>query len=153
MSLPISIKVEKAIAGWLPGVLNITGMNYYEGHEKAESVATPHLVIYSEGSTPYAETPPECGIRQVRLRCKFTVDSDDTSRSSVNDWKQKLESAITDDLDTLKAALNKPVGTDNRTIKAIHFHHVSMSDDPSEHSQTDWVEDLIFDVVCELLDA
>lgn len=154
MSLPISRKAEKAFAvGYLPSALNIIGLNIYEGHENAGEVSFPCLIIYTEGSSPHPDFPPEIGVRLIRLRCKFTVDSDDNTRTNVDDWKQLLESAMTDNLDALQAALNKPSGTDNRVVKGIHFHSVEMNDDPSDRSQTDWIEDLIFSVTCELLNA
>ena len=154
MSLPISRKAEKAFAvGYLPTALNITGLHIYEGHEKVDSIELPNLVVYSEGSSPYPEMPVESGARLVRLRCKFQVDSQATTRADVDAWKQLLENAMTDELAALQAALNKPVGTDNRVVKAIHFHHVEMADDPSDVNETDWIEDLVFNVTCELLDA
>ena len=154
MSLPISRKAEKAFAvGYLPTALNIAGLNIYEGHAKVEKVVFPCLIVYSEGSSQHPEMPVEVGCRVVRLRCKFQVDSLVNTRDEVDTWKQALEAVMTDDLPALQAALNKPVGTDNRVVKAIHFHYVEMNDDPSEVSETDWIEDLVFNVTCELLDA
>lgn len=153
MSYSISIKTEKAFAAWLPAALDIEGMNYYAGHEKAATVEFPMLQIYAEGSSPQPGFPTECGVRIVRLLCKFTADSDDSDRSEVDDWKQQLESVMTDDRQALQAALNKPAGTDARPIQGIHFHYVEMSDDPSDRSETDWIEDMAFNVICEPLDS
>jgi hypothetical protein len=154
MSLPISIKAEKAIAtGFLPNALNIAGLHIYEGHEKVEKIEFPNLVIYSEGSVPQPDMPAEVGVRIVRLRCKFAIHSGNNTADQRNTWKQKLEAAMTDDLAALQAVLNKPVGTDNRAVKGIHFHYVEMNDDPSDRNETDYIEDLIFNVTCELLDA
>jgi len=154
MSYPISIKAEKAFAlDYLPDALDIEGLNIYEGHEKVEEVAFPCLVIYAESSAPHPEMPSECGVRVVRLRCKFTVDSTVQERGDVNAWRQALELAMTDDMAAIQTVLNKPVGVDGRTVTGIHFHHVTMTDDPSDRSETDWIEDLVFDVTCELLDS
>ncbi len=154
MSLPISRKAEKAFAvGYLPDALDIGELHIYEGHEKVESIELPNLVVYSEGSSPFPDMPVESGVRLVRLRCKFQIDSGVTTRADVDAWKQLLESAMTDELTALQASLNKPVGTDNRVVKAIHFHYVEMADDPSDVNETDWIEDLVFNVTCELLDA
>ena len=154
MNLSISRKVEKAISvGYLPTALNISGLTIYEGHEKAAAIEIPNLVIYSEGSSPYQNMPVESGVRTVRLRCKFQVDSSVNSRADVDEWKAALESAMTDELDALQAALNKPDGTDTRAVTGIHFHHIEMTDDPSDVSETDWIEDLVFNVTAEILDA
>lgn len=155
MSLPISRKAEKAFAvGYLPAALDIPGLNIYEGHEKIEKVETPNLIVYSEGSSQAPGMPVEAGCRIVRLRCKFMVDSTVNTRDEIDEWKQKLEEAMTDDLTALQAILNKPLtGDDEREVKAIHFHYVEMQDEPSDVSETDWIEDLVFDVTCELLDA
>lgn len=98
--------------------------------------------------------PTEVGIRIVRLRCELRADSTVTTRDSLDEWAGALELAMTDDLDALQAALNKPLaGADNRAVKKIHFHYVEMPDDPSDVQETDFVENLVFDVKCELLDA
>jgi hypothetical protein len=154
MSLPISRKVEKAFAvGYLPDALAIEGLHIYEGHEKVESVELPNLIVYSEGSSQHPDMPVEVGCRIVRLRCKFQVDSLANTRANVDEWKQALEAKMTDDLPALQAALNRPEGADNRIVKSIHFHYVEMADDPSDFEETDWIEDLVFNVTCELLDA
>lgn len=153
MSLPISIKVEKAIAGYLSGISWEGGLTVYEGHEKVEEIEFPCLVVYSEGSSPYPEMPVEVGVRVVKLRCKFNVNSNDNSSDDRNLWKQQLEAVMTDDLPALQAALNKFGYVDGRAVKGIHFHYIEMSDDPSAQNETDWVEDLIFNVTCELLDS
>lgn len=154
MSLPISIKCEKAIAlDFLPDALDIAGLNIYEGHEKAESISFPSLVIYAEGSAPHPDFPAECGVRVVRLRCKITADSMVTTRSDLNDWRGALELVMTDDIEALQLVLNRPAsGPDNRTVTQIHFHYVELSDDPSDRHETEWEEDLVFNVTCELLD-
>lgn len=155
MSYPISIKVEKAVAlGFLPDALNIAELHIYEGHENVEEIAFPNLVVYAEGSSPHPDFPTECGVRIVRLRCKFTVDSTTAERVDLNAWREALELAMTDDRAAFQAVLNKPVsGADGRTVKAIHFHDVEMTDDPSDRNETDWIEDQIFNVTCELLDS
>ena len=154
MSLPISIKAEKAFAlDYLPDALDITGLNIYEGHENAATVAFPCLIVYAEGSSTHPGFPSECGVRVVKLRCKFTADSQVEDRSDVNDWRGALESVMTDDMAAIQAVLNKPVGVDERTVTEIHFHHVELDDDPSDRHETDWIEDLVFSITCELLDA
>lgn len=153
MSLPISRKAEKAVTGYLQSSLGISGLHIYEGHDKVDEIQFPSLVIYAEGSSPHPEMPTEVGVRNVRLRCKFSIHSGINSRTDADDWRQKLEAKLTDDLPALQAALNKPIGTDNRTVKGIHFHYVEMSDDPSDRNENDWIEDLNFSIVCELLDS
>jgi len=154
MSLPISIKAEKAITlDFLPDALDIEELHIYEGHEKVEAIEFPNLVVYAEGSTPHPEFPAECGVRVVRLRCKFTVDSVNADRADVNTWREALELAMTNDLEALQAVLNKPEEDDERTVTGIHFHYVEMTDDPSDRNETDWIEDLVFNVTCELLDS
>lgn len=154
MSLSISRKTEKAFALWLNSTLAIDELTVYQGHEKAETMVFPALVIYAEGSTPQGDFPAECGVRVVRLRCKFIADSTATERSDLDAWKDSLILAMTDDIETLQTALNKPVsGDDERAVQSVHFHHVSLSDEPSDTNETDWEEDCAFDVIAEPLDA
>ena len=139
--------------GYLPDALNITGLTIYEGHEKVETVVFPCLIVYAEGSSPHPDFPVEAGVRVTRLRCKFQVDSITDTRADLDAWKEALELAMLNDLEAIQDVLNKPVGTDTRTVQGIYFQHVEMSDDPSETSETDWIEDLIFNVTAEPLDS
>jgi hypothetical protein len=154
MSLSLSRKTEKAFALWLDSTLGIDGLTVYQGHEKAAEMTFPALVVYAEGSAPQGDFPTECGVRVVRLRCKFIADSTVIERADLDGWKDALILAMTDDIETLQAALNKPTsGDDERAVQAIHFHHVSLSDEPSDTNETDWEEDCAFDVIAEPLDA
>ena len=154
MSLSLSRKTEKAFSLWLDSTLDITGLTVYQGHEKAETMAFPALVVYAEGSSPADGFPTECGVRVVRLRCKFIVDSTADDRADVDAWKDALIIAMTDERDTLQTALNKPAsGTDERAVQGIHFHDVEMMDEPSDTQETDWEEDMTFDIKVEPLDA
>jgi len=160
MSLSLTRKVEKAfVADYLPDALNITGLTIYAGHEKAAEkaaeiaaeIAFPALVVYAEGSSPHPEMPVETWVRNIRLRCKFLIDSDANDSDDRDDWKGSLEMVMIDDIEAIQAILNKPAGTDNRTVKGIHFHFVEMSDDPSEVNETDWEEDMVFIITAEML--
>ncbi len=156
MSLPISIKAEKALAlGYLPTALAaVTGLHIYEGHEKAAKAELPNLIVNAEGSAGFPGMPAECVVKNVRIRCKFNINSTANTRDDVNAWKELLETAMVENIEALKTALNKPLaGADGRTVKEIHFHSVEMEDDPSEREESNWVEDLVFVVVCELLDS
>lgn len=152
MSLPISRKAEKALTGYLSSILGIPTLQVLEGHGAVEKATIPNMIVYAEGSSPHADMPVETGVRMVRVLCKFTIDSKVNTRDDVDAWKDLVETAMAD-LDALQAALNKPVGTDNRAVKAIHFHYFEMADDPSDRQQTDYIEDLSYNVTCELLDA
>ena len=155
MSLPLSRKVEKAFAvGYLPTALSIPGLNIYEGQGMADKAVTPSLIVYSESSSPHPEMPVETTARIVRLRCKFRVDSVTNTREQIDAWREALETAMIGDLNAVQSALNKPAsGMDARPVKGIHFHYVEMADDPSGTDGTDRIEDLFFNVTCELLDA
>jgi len=154
MSLSLSRKTEKAFAvEFLPDALDIAGLNIYEGHADAGVNEFPSLIVYSEGSTQHPSIPVEMGARIVKLRCKLQVDSRINTRGDIDTWKELIVSKMTDDLTGIQDILNKPVGTDNRLIKGIHFHYVEMSDDPSDFVETDWIEDMIFNVTCEPLDS
>jgi hypothetical protein len=111
-------------------------------------------VIYAESSSPAEGLPQETGCRVVRLRCKITADETATERSDVDDWESLVNDILTDDRAAMQAALNKPsIGDDERPVKKIHVHQIELMDDPSDRSETDWEEDLLFDVTCEPLDA
>ena len=152
--MKLSRKIEKAVTAWLETQSDLDLLNIYEGHEAVETVVFPSLVVYAEGSAPADGMPQETGCRVVRLRCKLTVDETTTDREEVDEWESLIHDIMTDDRAAMQTALNKPVsGTDTRPVKKRHVHEIAMMDDPSERSETDWEEDLIFDVTCEPLDA
>jgi hypothetical protein len=152
--MKLSRKVEKAVSEWLKTESDLDGLNIYEGHEAVDAVEFPSLVIYAESSSPVEGLPQETGCRVVRLRCKITVDETATERGDVDDWESQVHDILTDDRAAMQAALNKPAsGDDERPVKKIHFHQIELMDNPSDRSETDWEEDLLFDVTCEPLDA
>lgn len=149
---PLSIKTEKALAAYVQTILT-EGLNFYEGHERAEGEVRPSLIIYARDSVPFPEMPRETATRVVKMSFLFTTDSATGDRVQLDAWKKELEDAMLD-VESIQAALNAPVDPedDERAIKGIHFHDVMMSEDPSDVVQTDWMEDMVFDVVAELLD-
>jgi hypothetical protein len=162
MSLSLKNKVERAFAEYLPTVLTVGGLNIYEGHTPPDDsgddpveVAFPALVIYAESSDPHPDMPAEMGIKDVLLRCRFYVESEgvDRDETSLDLWKHELEEQMRT-IDDIQAALNKPEsGSDTRTYKEIHFHHVEPASEPSDREGQDWVEELSFTVTVEPLAA
>jgi hypothetical protein len=154
MKLPITRKIERAFAvDYLPSALSIDGLNIYEAHERADEIEFPALVVYGENSTPHPDMPTATGIRVVNLRCQFTVDSETTTRATLDAWREELEAAM-GDLAQIQAALNEPTigtGTDERQIDDIHIHDAVTGEQPSDRQNTDWVEDCSFDITVEPL--
>lgn len=153
MSLSLKLKVEQAfVADYLPDVLTIGDLTVYDGHTPPDDdqMSLPALVVYAETATQHPEMPAEMGVRIVRLRMKFLVDSAAGDRDDLDTWKDELQEAMRD-IDGIKTALNKPAGADTRTVQSIHFHHVDLTDEPSDQGETDWDEELDFDVIVEPL--
>lgn len=150
--LPLTRKVEKAFAAdYLPKHLVIAGLKIYEGHERADEMEFPALVVYGENSQPHPEMPTSTGVRIVRIRMQFVVDSESNDRGALDEWKRQLEDAMMC-RPKMQAALNAPEsGIDRRKVTGIHFHDAMIGEDPSDRNNTDWVEDCNFEVVCEWL--
>jgi hypothetical protein len=153
MSLSMKRKVEKALAGYLPGVLT-DGPEVYEGHDPEVDMSFPALVVYSENATAHPEMPVETGSKVVAIRMKFLVDSRaDGGRVDLDMWREEIEAAMrcTEDI---QAALNAPAsGPDPREVQQIHFHEIRPAGEPSDRVETDWDEELNFEVICEPLAA
>lgn len=81
------------------------------------------------------------------------TDSTLQNSAQIDTWKEALQELMTDDIDAMKTALNKPSGTDSREIKKIHFHYIEQAEDASDTQETDWIDDAVYNITCELLDA
>lgn len=154
MSLSLKIKTEKAFAEYIPTVLTVGDLNIYEGHNPPADNSVmefPALVVYAESSEPHPDMPYEMGVKIINLKCRFFVDSETSNRNNLDTWKDELEQQMRTIAD-IKLALNKPIsGDDNRTYKAIHFHDVVPTDEPSDREGTDWVEEMSYDIIVEPL--
>lgn len=161
MSMNLSRKAERAIAQYLRATLPVgpLGLYVYEGHERqdelaadpdASSYSLPSLIVYAENAIPIGELAVQ--IRSVRMRFQIQVDSTENQRAYVDDLKVQICNAVFD-VATVKSALNKPAGTDTREVKGIHFHDLLESDEPSDVQETDWLEQIVADVICERLSA
>lgn len=151
MSDSLKIKTEKAFAGYLGDVLTIGDLTVYQGHTPAASESLPALTVYAENAQQHPEMPTEVGMKIVRLRLKLLVDSAVGDRTSLDTWRDEIEAEMRS-LTEIKAALNKPAsGPDERAVQAIHFHDVMAVDEPSGRNETDWDEEMVFDVLCEPL--
>lgn len=151
MKLSTKIKTEKAFAGYVPTILSSPVPHIYEGHEDADEMEFPSLVVYAEDAQPHPEMPVETGTKIVRLRFRFQFDASASGRERLDAWREEIEEAMRCTA-SIQAALNRPEsGVDSRKVQAIHFHEVQPAGEPSEREETDWVEELSFDVVCEPL--
>lgn len=150
MSTSIKIKTEKAFAAYLETVLALGDFTIYEGHNPPDDavMALPALVIYAESAAHNSELPPEMGIKDVQLRARFYVDSEDTARDDFDALKDAIEAEMRS-LDLIKAALNAPAGADLRTYKGIHFHDVIPSAEPSDREGTKWSEEMAWVIIAE----
>ena len=156
MSNPLSVKrmVERAFAvDYLPAKLAITDLNIYEGHDPAEVMEYPALIVYGASAQSHPDMPYETGTKVVSLRMQFRVDSAAGGRTVLDYWRGDLEEAFRCTSD-IQAILNAPaVGVDPRTIQKIHFHDAVPSADESDRDETDWVEEMRYDIICEPLSA
>lgn len=155
MSLSLKIKTERAFAAYIESVLTVGSLNIYEGHTPVDNdeMQFPALVIYAESADFNDELPSEMGVKNVLLRARFYIDSEVGSRDALDTWKDDLEREMRY-IEDIKTALNKPAaGPDNRTYKAIHFHDVTPSDEPSDREGQDWTEEMSWEIIVEPLSA
>lgn len=148
----LSRKVEKAFStDYLPRKLALNGLKIHDAHDRKDGLEKPCLLVYAENAQTIEDMPAETGIKSVTLRFKFWIDSDDTDRGKFDTWKEQLEAAMRD-RDAYQSALNAPdSGPDRRKVPGLHIHDIVHNEEPSARQQTDWEEDLIFDVLVEPL--
>jgi hypothetical protein len=150
MSLSLSRKVEKACTLYLKSVIP-SGLNIYEGHEKAEIVDPPYLVCFAEDMQPHPEMPTSSGVRVVAMRFELRIDSeDDDSRPSLDDWRVDVEDAMSDI--AALAAFIAITNIDDSGFKP-HVYDTMPESEPTEFERTDWVEQFRIMVVCQQVPA
>lgn len=148
--LPIKRRAERAFAtDYLPQHLAIQGLTIYEGHEAADQIALPALIVYAEDSQQFGDMPMETGVRTVRIRFGWQVDATASARALLDEWKEQLECSVLNQ-EKVRETLNKPeTGIDRRKVGKIHFHATMIAGDPSDRQETDWIEQQVYDVVVE----
>lgn len=148
MSLSLSRRVEKALAtDFFPRHLTGSCLTICEGHEsRPDDLRFPALIVYAEDAQTFGDMPRETGVRTVRIRCKLIADTAD-GRGRLDDWRDKIQEILIDCPHTDE--LNEPQGIDKRKVPGLHVYDVTHAGEPSDVNETDWEEDLLFDVVCQ----
>jgi hypothetical protein len=155
MSIPLKIKIEKALTEYLAEIFDgDEDLNVYEGHSKnPDKQDFPWLIVYAEDSGPVDDMPTQTGIRNVRVRLSFQVDSEvDPEREGIDSWREIAERAM-DDVPGLAAFINPPdEGEDDRVIKDLYFYDCLPTSEQDEMENTDWVEQMSYDIICQSAD-
>lgn len=154
--LTLSRKLEIAFKAYFESAIP-SGLTIYEGREKAQAVAIPHLICYGENSTPHPDMPTETGIRVVNMRFQIRVHSESPgARDALDGWRKTVEDALNSVPDIL-AFMNPPAlpADDERTVTDLHVYDLYSNDEPTqfEEEECDWIEDVNVGVVCQPLDS
>lgn len=140
MKKPLSLRIEEEFTEYLKAKLEGEEINIYAGHGYEDDLQFPQLVVYAEDSQPHPEMPRETGVRVVRLRVKLQVESDD-GRAPIDQWRETVEDAMIDCPDYATEI--------NTETSGVHVYDVLHGGEPSERMETDWVEDMLYDVTCQ----
>lgn len=146
--LSLSRKIEKVLSSYLEDAIDDVNLNVYEGHEKAATVEFPYLVCYAENSQPHPEMPSSTGVRIVALRLELRIDSEDAgARAALDEWRMLLEDALSD-IGAIATFISASAIPWNGFLPYVY--DVIPESEPTEFDNTDWVEQFIVGVVCQL---
>jgi hypothetical protein len=146
-NLSLSRKVEKSLTLYMESII-ITGLNVYEGHEKAEIVEQPYLVCFAEDSVPHPDMPTSAGVRVVSMRFELRVDSETTNaRSLLDAWRMTVEDSLSD-----VAAISTFINALDFEWEGFipHIYDTMPENEPTEFERADWIEQFKIVVVCQL---
>jgi len=146
-NLSLSRKVEKALTLYMQSVIT-SGLNIYEGHEKAEIVEQPYLVCFAEDAVPHPDMPPSVGVRVVSMRFELRVDSESTNaRQLLDGWRMTTEDSLSD----VSAISNFTQALNFDWEGYIPYVYDSLpNNEPTEFDKADWVEQFVVNIVCQL---
>ena len=145
-NLSLSRKIEKALTLYIESIIT-TGLNIYEGHEKAESVEAPYLICFAEDSVPHPDMPTSTGVRVVTMRFELRVDSETTNaRELLDGWREIVEDSFSD-----IAAISTFISTAEIDDSGFvpHIYDTMPNNEPTEFERVDWVEQFMVMVVCQ----
>lgn len=161
-------KIQKAIAGYLTANYaswrTISAVTVVEGDTDTEP-ALPYLVVSAVAAEDHEILRGVQNIPLV-LALKTSVNPGDTgtaaSRSAVDAQMYALNNFILLPTNAnaaygdenpfsgvLRAALNKPSGTDNRTVKPLHIYDLYPSSEAADHAGESWIDALTYMVVAQ----
>lgn len=147
-TLTLSRKIEKILTLYMQAELSEDALTIYEGHSKAPAPVFPELVVYAEDSQPHPEMPTSTGVRVVKMRLEIRVDSEDDGEGNPRDlldgWREDIERVFSDVAGVVDFIDTEPDG-----INDIHVYDIIPEAEPSEFDKTDWIEQIVFGVVCQ----
>lgn len=151
--LSLSRKVEKVLTAYLADEIDDEDLNVYEGHVKSAIVEFPHLVCYAQDAQPHPDMPSSTGVRVVAMRFELRADSetevaDHDPRAEIDGWRMTLEDAMSD-----IGEITAFVGASDIDWEGFypHIYDVIRENEPTEFENTDWVEQFVLNVVCQLV--
>lgn len=158
-NLSLSRKIEKILTSYITELIDDEALNIYEGHEKFTPYF-PSLIVFAEDATPHPEMPTSTGIKNVLIRFDLRVDSEDIGtdeapadpRLQLDGWRKTVED-IMGDIEAMMAFINAPdTLPDNREVTDVHVYDATPSGEPSDFDKTDWIEQVVFEVLAQPLD-
>jgi len=122
--LSLSRKVEKVLTAYYLDAIDDADLNVYEGHEKAEIIEFPYLLVYAEDAVAHPDMPSHTGVRIVNLRLELRIDSEDTgARALLDGWRMILEDYSSD----MDAIVEISTGASLASSSANPFATVSLA--------------------------
>jgi len=165
MSDPISRKVEKAFDAYLttfqtagsafqwtdPATATLAYIPVVQGRADDEK-AMPVVVVAAQDEKERDDLPPGVMLHDVNMDVGILFQVDDGTVTVIDNLAQKILSELTN-VASLQAALNKPSGTDSRTVTGFHLYDCYLLSDKSDQADRHWIHSLTFNVVCQGVDG
>lgn len=161
-------KIQKAVAGYLTSNYaswrTISAVTVVEGDADSEP-ALPYLVVSAMAAQDH-ETLRGVQMVPLLLALKVSVNPGDTgtaaARSAVDAQMQALNDFILQPSNTsaaygddnpfsgaIRAALNKPTGTDNRTVKPLHIYDLYPEAENGDPAGEVWIDEITYMVIAQ----
>ena len=165
MSDTITRKVEKAFDAYLttfetagsvfqwtdPSTGTLAYVPIVQGRTN-DAKATPVIVMAAQDEAERDDLPQGTRIHDVRLDVSLMWQTDEGNVTIMDGMAEKVLLEF-GGVASIQASLNKPSGSDTRTVTGFHVYDIYLLDDKSEQTDRHWLHTLGFNVVCQGVDG
>ena len=83
----------------------------------------------------------------VSLSVSTLANADDTTEEQVDSYSQAIQEMM-GDISSIRTALNKPSGTDDRAVKDIYIYDIRLTSESIDTEERHWVGVETYEILC-----
>jgi hypothetical protein len=113
--------------------------------ENVDEVPVPCIAVSCPRTKPHDMGYPIC---ELHILSMTSVDEVNAATIAAARFGFIAELLNDDNIEVVKAAMNKPVGTDNRVVKDFNVFGFFLSEDMGQETDRHWIDHIVYEVHC-----